>query len=131
MALEVSPSKQQSSLESIDLKFLRELLQTHPQYNQHKWDTKSAADFLKKPKDPVVERKSKRRRCLERLIGRLIVRDIPGKDLIEEYLQDQYRRNLSVNTMRNAFCVIDSFFAFASILRLLGVRNSQGSKMLS
>jgi site-specific recombinase XerD len=112
MALEVSTSKRQSSLESIDLKFLQKLLQTHPQYNQHKWDTKSAADFLKKPKDPVIERKSERRRCLERLIGRLIVRDIPGKDLIEEYLQDQYRRNLSVNTMRNAFCVIDSFLMF-------------------
>jgi len=112
MALEVSTSKRQSSLESIDLKFLRKLLQTHPQYNQHKWDTKSAVDFLKKPKDPVIERKSERRRCLERLIGRLVVRDIPGKDLIEEYLQDQYRRNLSVNTMRNAFCVIDSFLTF-------------------
>jgi site-specific recombinase XerD len=112
MALEVSTSKRQSSLEPIDLKFLRKLLQTHPQYNQHKWDTKSAADFLKKPKDPVIERKSERRRCLERLIGRLVVRDIPGKDLIEEYLQDQYRRNLSVNTMRNAFCVIDSFLMF-------------------
>jgi site-specific recombinase XerD len=112
MALEVSTSKRQSSLEPIDLKFLRKLLQTHPQYNQHKWDTKSAADFLKKPKDPVIERKSERRWCLERLIGRLVVRDIPGKDLIEEYLQDQYRRNLSVNTMRNAFCVIDSFLMF-------------------
>jgi site-specific recombinase XerD len=112
MALEVSTSKRQSSLEPIDLKFLRKLLQTHPQYNPHKWDTKSAADFLKKPKDPVIERKSERRRCLERLIGRLVVRDIPGKDLIEEYLQDQYRRNLSVNTMRNAFCVIDSFLMF-------------------
>ena len=54
MTLEVSTSKQQSSLESIDLKFLRELLQTHPQYNQHKWDTKSAADFLSKPKDRVT-----------------------------------------------------------------------------
>ncbi len=112
MALEVSTSKRPSSLESIDLKFLRKLLQTHPQYNQHKWDTKSAADFLKKPKDPVIERKSESRRCLERLIGRLAVRDIPGKDLIEEYFQDQYRRNLSVNTMRNAFCVIDSFLMF-------------------
>ncbi len=112
MALEVSTSKRQNRFESIDLKFLQKLLQTHPQYNQHKWDTKSAADFLKKPKDPVIERKSERRRCLERLIGRLVVRDIPGKDLIEEYLQDQYRRNLSVNTMRNAFCVIDSFLTF-------------------
>ena len=112
MTLEISKSKTQTSLESIDLKFLQELLQTHPQYNQQKWDTKTAADFLKKPKDPVIERKSERRRCLERLIGRLVVRDIPGKDLIEEYLQDQYRRNLSVNTMRNAFCVIDSFLTF-------------------
>ena len=112
MALEVLTSKRQSSLESIDLKFLRKLLQTHPQYNQHKWDSRSAVDFLKKPKDPVTVRKSERRRCLERLIGRLVVRDIPGKVLIEEYLQDQYRRNLSVNTMRSAFCVIDSFLMF-------------------
>ena len=112
MALEISTSKSQTLLESIDLKFLQELLQTHPQYNQHKWDTKSTADFFKKPKDPVIERKTERRRCLDKLIDRLVVADIPGKDLIEEYLRDQYRRNLSVNTMRNAFCVIDSFFAF-------------------
>ncbi len=105
MTLEVSTSKRQDSLESIDLKFLRELLQTHPQYNQHIWDTKSAADFLIKPKDPAAQRQTERRRCLERLTGRLVLRDIPGKDLIEEYLRDQYRRNLSVNTMRNAFCV--------------------------
>ena len=38
MTLEVSSSKQQSSLESIDLKFLQELLQSHPQYNQQKWE---------------------------------------------------------------------------------------------
>jgi len=77
MTLEVSTSKRQNSLESIDLKFLQELLQTHPQYNQHKWDTKSAEDFFKKPKDPVTQRKSEIRRCLEKLIGRLVVkRDI-------------------------------------------------------
>ena len=105
MTLEISTSKRQDSLESIDLKFLQELLQTHPQYNQQKWDTKTAADFLSKPKDPIPQRKTERRRCLERLIGRLVLRDIPGKDLIEEYLRDQYRRNYSVNTMRNAFCV--------------------------
>jgi site-specific recombinase XerD len=46
------------------------------------------------------------------LIGRLVERDIPGKELVEEYLRDQYRRNLSPNTMRNAFCVIVSFLMF-------------------
>ena len=93
MALEVSTSKRQNSLESIDLKLLQELLQTHPQYNQHKWDTKSAANFLSTPKDPVTQRQTERRRSLEKLIGRLAVRDIPGKDLVKEYLRDQYRRN--------------------------------------
>jgi len=112
LLLEASTSKRQNSLESIDLKLLQELLQTHPQYNQNKWDTKSTADFFSKPKDPVTQRKSERRRSLEKLIGRLAVRDIPGRDLIEEYLRDQYRRNLSVNTMRNGFCVIESFLMF-------------------
>jgi integrase/recombinase XerD len=112
MALEVSTSKRQDSLESIDLKFLRELLQTHPQYNQHKWDTKSAADFLKKPKNPAAQRQTERRRCFEKLIGRLVQRDIPGKELVEEYLRNQYRRNYRVNTMRNALFVIDSFLTF-------------------
>ena len=112
MTLEISTSKKQNSLESIDLKFLQELLQTHPQYSQQKWDTKTAADFLSKPKDPILQRKTERRRCLERLIGRLADRDIPGKELVEEYLRDQYRRNLSPNTMRNAFCVIVSFLMF-------------------
>ena len=112
MALGVSTSKRQDSLESIDLKFLRELLQTHPQYNQHKWDTKSAADFLSKPKDRVTQRQTERRRCFEKLIGRLVQRDIPGKELVEEYLRNQYRRNYRVNTMRNALFVIDSFLTF-------------------
>jgi site-specific recombinase XerD len=112
MTPEVSTSKQQSSLESIDLKFLRELLQTHPQYNQHKWDTKSAADFLSKPKDRVTQRQTERRRCFEKLIGKLVQRDIPGKELVEEYLRNQYRRNYRVNTMRNALFVIDSFLTF-------------------
>ena len=78
MALEISTLKSQTRLESIDLEFLQKLLQTHPQYSQHKWDTKSTADFFSKPKDPVTQRKSERRRSLEKLIGRLAGRDIPG-----------------------------------------------------
>ena len=81
MPLVVSTPKRQNSLESIDLKFLQQLLKTHPQYSQHKWDTKSAADFLKKPQDPITQRQTERRRCLERLIGKLAAREIPGKDL--------------------------------------------------
>jgi len=116
MTLYVSSSKQRNSLEPIDLKILQKLLQTHPQYSQHKWDTKSAADFLKKPKDPIIQRKSERQRCTERLIARLADRDIPGKDRIEEYLRHQYRRNLSVNTIRNGFWVIESFLTFVNDL---------------
>ena len=112
MALNVSTSKRPSSLESIDLKFLRKLLQTHPQFSQQKWDTKSAAEFLKKSKDPITQRQTERRRSFERLIGKLAVGDIPGKELIEEYLRDQYRRNCSINTMRNVYGAIDSFFTF-------------------
>ena len=100
MALEVSPSKQQSSLESIDLKFLRELLQTHPQYNQHKWDTKSAADFLSKPKDRVTQRQTERRRCFEKLIGRLVQRDIPGKELFESRAPARLRSGSFISAER-------------------------------
>lgn len=115
MALEISPSKRQNQLESIDLKLLKKLLRTHPKYNQQRWNTKSVVDFFTKPKEPippVILRKTERRQCLERLIGRLAGRDILGRDIVEEYLRDQYRRNLSINTMRNGFCVIDTFLAF-------------------
>jgi hypothetical protein len=116
MTLEVSTSKRQDSLESIDLKFLRELLQTHPQYNQHKWDTKSAADFLTKPKDRVTQRQTERRRCFEKLIGKLVQRDIPGKELVEEYLRNQYRRN-KFGSIREGYQV------YRSIFRAFGRKN--------
>ena len=131
MALEILTSKRRNHLESIDLRFLKELLQTHPQYNQQKWDAKSAADFLKKPQDPITQRKSERRRSLEKLIGRLAGWDIPGKDLVEEYLRDQYRRNLSVNTMRNAFCVIDSFLMFVKGLNKTDLKTISHKDVLS
>ena len=131
MTLEISTSKKQNSLESIDLKFLQELLQTHPQYSQQKWDTKTAADFLSKPKDPILQRKTERRRCLERLIGRLADRDIPGKELVEEYLRDQYRRNLSPNTMRNAFCVIVSFLMFVKGLNKTDLKTVTHKEVLA
>ena len=89
MDLDTSTLKRQSSLETIDLKFLRKLLQTHPQYSQHKWDTKSTVDFLKGPKDPITQRQTERRRRFEKLIGKLLgIRQSQIKRAIE---QDDYR----------------------------------------
>ena len=105
------------NLESIDLRFLKKLLNTHPQYKHFKWDHKSTAHFIGKPVDPATKRQTDRRRCFEKLLGKLAASDIPAKDHIEEYLRDQYRRNCSVNTLRNSLFVIDSFLTFVKSLR--------------
>ena len=52
------------------------------------------------------------RRGLERALKRLSEKDPAGKDHIEAYLRDQYRRNLSPGTLVNALRSIESFMFF-------------------
>ncbi len=53
-----------------------------------------------------------RRRVLEQILSVLSGKEIQGKGHVEEYLRDQYRRNLRVNTFRNTFRAIETFLVF-------------------
>jgi integrase/recombinase XerD len=52
------------------------------------------------------------RRGLDSALKELGKKDIPGKDHIESYLRDQYRRNLRPSTLGNALRAIESFMCF-------------------
>jgi len=117
MALEILSSKNKRQHEQIDLKLLKHLLETHPQYSNHKWDITSTVQFFTKAGEPETKPNSERRQCLDRILKKLFLRDIPGKEFVEQYLRDQYRRKCSVNTLRNTFPVIGSFLAFVKGLK--------------
>jgi len=55
---------------------------------------------------------SERRRGLERILNHLSTKEVPGRRYVEEYLRDQYRRNLRVTTFRNSCREIVSFLEF-------------------
>lgn len=46
---------------------------------------------------------------LQRILRKLWRMEIPGKDKVEDYLRDQYRRNLRLSTIRNTLTAISSF----------------------
>ena len=46
---------------------------------------------------------------LDRILSKLQEEEIPGKGYVEQYLRNQYRRNLRSSTIRNSFRTIRSF----------------------
>ena len=52
------------------------------------------------------------RRGLDHALRRLSAKDLVGKDHIETYLRDQYRRSLRPNTLKNSLRAIESFISF-------------------
>jgi len=50
-----------------------------------------------------------RRAALDVTVGKLCGLDLPGKEHVEAYVHDQYRRHLSPNTLKNSFTVIRDF----------------------
>ena len=50
-----------------------------------------------------------RRAALDVTLTKLCSLDLPGKEHVEAYLHDQYRRHLSPNTLKNSFTVIRDF----------------------
>jgi integrase/recombinase XerD len=52
-------------------------------------------------------------RDLERHLEKLSVLDIPGKEHVEAYLRDQYRRQCKPNTIRNSLIALRGFVEFA------------------
>jgi len=71
---------------------------------------------LPSPSDDAVDYSkrfhSARRQGLEQVLEQLHRQEVPGKEHVEEYLRDQYRRNLRVNTFRNSCKAIISFLDF-------------------
>ena len=55
---------------------------------------------------------SKRRRALDRFSARIINSSLPGADLAVEYLQDKYRKNLAMSTIKEAGGTVLSFLIF-------------------
>ena len=50
-----------------------------------------------------------RRAALDVTVTKLCGLDLPGKEHVDAYLHDQYRRHLSPNTLKNSFTVIRDF----------------------
>ena len=50
-----------------------------------------------------------RRVALDVTLGKLSGLGLPGKENVEAYVHDQYRRHLSPNTLKNSFTVIRDF----------------------
>ena len=60
----------------------------------------------------AVRRPSKRRRALDRFSARITNSGLPGADLAIEYLQDKYRKNLAMSTIKEAGGTVLSFLTF-------------------
>jgi integrase/recombinase XerD len=92
-------------------------LQIHPLYLDLTPDLESASPppSKVKPQNLFSRHHRWRRECrrgLELAVKRLLEKDLAGKDHIEAYLRDQYRRNLRPSTLGNSLISIESFICF-------------------
>jgi integrase/recombinase XerD len=69
------------------------------------------AGFDEEETRPLFAREDPRR-DLDRLLKKLSVIEIPGKEHVEDYLRDQYRRQCKPNTMRNCLVTLSGFLDF-------------------
>jgi integrase/recombinase XerD len=53
-----------------------------------------------------------KRRVLDDVFEKLEQKEIPGKEYVQEYLRDQYRRNCKPNTLQSTFTNLDIFLSF-------------------
>ena len=53
-----------------------------------------------------------KRLVLDDVLSKLEYKEIPGKEYVEAYLGDQYRRNCKANTLRSTFTNLDIFLSF-------------------
>jgi len=67
--------------------------------------------LAEKPKDPFPPISS-RLLLLERILGDISRRDIPGKEYFSEYMRHKYRRNCKPNTLRQAAGSLTQFLSF-------------------
>lgn len=68
--------------------------------------------FDEEPAKPPLDRDDPRR-DLDKDLGRLSALEIPGKEHVEAYLRDQYRRQCKPNTTRNSLIALRGFLEFA------------------
>ncbi|MFH1953232.1 MAG: tyrosine-type recombinase/integrase [Pseudomonadota bacterium] len=92
-------------------------LQTHPLYIDMTYDLESATPPRSNLKPQHLFPRHDRwhrecRRGLELGLKRLSEKELAGKDHIEAYLRDQYRRNLRPSTLANSLMSIESFMFF-------------------
>jgi len=67
--------------------------------------------IAEKPKDPFPPI-SPRLLLLERILGDISRRDLPGKEYFSEYIRQKYRRNCKPNTLRQATGSLIQFLSF-------------------
>jgi site-specific recombinase XerD len=67
-------------------------------------------NFVEEERSELVHRS--RRRGLEKVLNKLSLLQIPGKEEVGEYLRDQYRRYCRPNTLRQSLITMDNFLAF-------------------
>jgi len=96
--------------------FYREF-QTHPLYIDLTPSVESAPPPRSNLKPQSLSPRNYRwheecRRGLDLTLKRLSEKELMGKDHIEAYLRDQYRRNLRPRTLVNTLIVIEAFMAF-------------------
>jgi integrase/recombinase XerD len=92
-------------------------LQTHPLYIDLKASLASISPSRLPTKSQNLFPRNHRwhtecRRGLDLALRRLSRKQLAGKDHIESYLRDQYRRNLRPSTMTNSLRAIESFLCF-------------------
>jgi integrase/recombinase XerD len=78
-------------------------------------DTNSEARSISPRRDETEHwllYQEQRRAALDHTLRKLCGLDLPGKERVEAYLHNQYRRHLSPNTLRNTFTAIRGFLEF-------------------
>jgi len=113
-----APREENCSIQSIYSSFSdNPPFEDHPLYiNPQTFlqDFDRSESFLQDPTeiDPRPRAEHQRRRGLECVLEKLLSTEIPGKEHVEAYLRDQYRRQRRPNTLRNSLIAIDSFLGF-------------------
>jgi integrase/recombinase XerD len=77
------------------------------------WSESIIPGFDEEQTRPLFARDDPRRH-LERHLKKLSVLEIPGKEHVEAYLRDQYRRQCKPNTLRNSLIALRGFLDFVS-----------------
>lgn len=89
---------------------------THPPYNNLAPDIQSPKKSIKKGYSNEDLRtwywKQSGRQGFDTILNKLAKRDPIGRNFIEQYLRDQYRRNCRPNTMQNSLTTIGQFLFF-------------------